>query len=217
MLFIATKVERIVMDSSSMVEGLGRGLLSLSALAQGLSVDFSSAFSEPMLQVAATAPDRPVADVGAAASATVKLSGHKKGELVIIGDLTELTYRYTNDTHALHKQLLAKKNNVDDVYLGVSRGVDDLAIVCSSALVSLVGEVFSGHSLVRRKVGLSAVSVPLNPDTGRSPGMYYNIMRQFTANRIKVLNMVSTASAMTLLMEPADVGAASDLLSRIMG
>ena len=48
MLSIATKVERIVLDSSFLTEGLGRGVINLSALARQLQPQLESDLWKPV-------------------------------------------------------------------------------------------------------------------------------------------------------------------------
>lgn len=204
-------------DIPQLAEELGRALLGLSDLAAGLGPPYSDI--KPGSVPAAAEPGavkRGAVEVPAAAT-DIELPGHKEGEVVTVHGLTQLTYDYSSDTHALHQQLLAYTHGPSDVFFNLSRGANDVAVVCSAVLTARVLEVFAGVNLRQRQDHLTAVSVRLNPDKGRTAGMYHTIFKRFASEGVQFVNMVSSSTEISFLVQRNEVERAVAALVRILG
>ena len=84
MLSIATKVERIVMESAFLTEGLGRGLINLSELARQLQPQLESDLWKPVGQAAVVMALRRVSE---------RLPPVRESQIVVAQKTGELTTR----------------------------------------------------------------------------------------------------------------------------
>ncbi len=219
MLSIATKVERIVMESSFLTEGLGRGLINLSELARQLQPQLESDLWKPVGQAAVVMALRRVAErlpqqpVGG--SSVARLS-NKTGELTTRTELTEFTFRYSDCTHECHQRLLAMAEPMRGAFVTVTRGVNEVMVVCSRSLIPVVEEAFSGERILVRQENLNAVTLHLHPDTKRTPGVYHAVLKQLAWDKINLVNMICTYTELTILLEQNQTGAAFSVLSRMI-
>jgi hypothetical protein len=217
MLSIATKVERIVLDSSFLTEGLGRGVINLSALARQLQPQLESDLWKPVGEAAVVMALRRVAErLPQHAQGGLPRLGNKTGELTTRTELTEFTFRHSDHTHECHRQLLAQAEPLRGVFVTVTRGVNEVMVVCSRPLTGVVEEVFAGERLLARQENLNAVTLHLNPDTVRIPGIYHTILKQLAWDKINLINMICTYTELTLLLEQSQTGAAFSTLSRML-
>jgi hypothetical protein len=218
MLSIATKVERIVMESSFLTEGLRRGLINLSELARQLQPQLESDLWKPVGQAAVVMAlrrlsERMPEERGGAGAIVL---ARKSGELTTRTELTEYTYRHSDTIHECHRMLLARAEPMRGVFVTVTRGVNEVMVICSHALAGVVAEVFAGERLLARQDNLNAVTLHLNPDTSRAPGIYHAILKQLAWDKINMVNMICTYTELTILLEQQQTGAAFTVLSKMV-
>src|SRR5476649_1214352 len=151
MLSIATKVERIVMESSFLTEGLRRNLINLSELARQLQPQLESDMWKPVGQAAVVMALRRVAERLPEASNQPLALAQKTGELTTRTELTEYTYRYSDSINECHRQLLSKAEPMRGAFVTVTRGVNEVMVICSRVLTAMVEEVFAGERLLARQ------------------------------------------------------------------
>src|SRR5471032_3426071 len=216
MLSIATKVERIVMESSFLTEGLRHNLINLSELARQLQPQLESDLWKPVGQAAVVMALRRVAERLPELRKNDIVLTQKTGELTTRTDLVECTYRYSDNSHECHRELLARAEPMRGVFLTVTRGVNEVAVICSRSLTSMVDEVFAGERQLARLENLNAVTLYLNPDTTRVPGIYHAILKQLAWDKVNLINMICTYTELTILLEQSQTGAAFSVLSKIM-
>lgn len=216
MLSIATKVERIVMESAFLTEGLGRGLINLSELARQLQPQLESDLWKPVGQAAVVMALRRVSERLPPVRESQIVLAQKTGELTTRTELTEFTFRYSERTHECHRQLLARTEPVRGAFMTVTRGVNEVMVICSRPLIGVVEQVFAGERLLARLEQLNAVTLHLNPETCRTPGIYHAVLKQLAWDKISLVNMICTYTELTLLLEQNQTGAAFSVLSKIV-
>jgi hypothetical protein len=219
MLSIATKVERIVMESSFLTEGLRRGLINLSELARQLQPQIESDLWKPVGQAAVVMALRRVAErlpqQEAAAHGELSLA-RKTGELTTRTDLTMYTFRYSENTYECHRQLLAMAAPQQGAFVSVTRGIHEVMVVCSRPLTSVIDEVFVTERQLARLENLNAVTLHLDPETFNMPGIYHGILKKLAWDKINLVNMICTHTELTILLEQRQTGAAIAVLSRLV-
>ncbi|WP_338767055.1 hypothetical protein [Massilia sp. METH4] len=215
MLSIATKVERIVMDSPFLSEGLRRGLINLSELARQLQPQLESDLWKPVGQAAVVMALRRVSErlPAQGAGAQEIALARKTGQLTARTDLVELTWRESARTDACHRELLARADRRGDMFLTVTRNVNEAMVVCSRPLIPLVEAVFDGECLLARLDNLNAVTLQLSDESHRTSGVYHAILKKLAWDNVNLVNMISTHSELTLIMDREHAGAAFAVLA----
>ncbi|MTV52025.1 hypothetical protein [Pseudoduganella buxea] len=216
MLSIATKVERIVMDSPFLSEGLRRGLINLSELARQLQPQLESDLWKPVGQAAVVMALRRVSERLPDHAASDIVLAQKTGQLTARTDLVELTYRQSECTDECHRQLLAQAGRRRDLFLTVTRGVNEVMVICSRLLIPLVEEVFAGERQLARLENLNAVTLQLTAESHRTPGIYHAILKKLAWDKINLVNLISTHSELTLIIDKDQTGAAFAVLSKLV-
>lgn len=217
MLSIATRVERIVMDSPFLSEGLRRGLINLSELARQLQPQLESDLWKPVGQAAVVMALRRVSERLPAQGAQDIVLARRHGQLTARTDLVELTWRESDRTDACHRELLAQADRRGDMFLTVTRGVNEIMVICSRALIPLVEAVFDGESLLARLENLNAVTLPLTADSHCTPGIYHAILKKLAWDKVNLVNLISTHSELTLILERQHTAAAFAVLASLAG
>jgi hypothetical protein len=88
--------------------------------------------------------------------------------------------------------------------------------VCSRSLVHVVEQAFASERLLARAENLTALTLRLNPETRKTPGIYHAVLKKLAWDKISVVNMMCTFSELTILLEQSQTGAAFSALSQIV-
>jgi len=216
MLSIATKVERIVMESSFLMEGLQRNLINLSELARQLQPQLENDMWRPVGQAAVVMALRRVAERLPEAANQPIQRARQTGELTTRTELTEYTYRHSESIGDSHRLLLERTARMGGVFVTVTRGVNEVMVICSRPVKQVVEEVFAGERLLTQQDNLNALTLHLNPETSRTPGIYHTILKQLAWDKVNLVNMICTYTELTVLLEQSQTSAAFTVLSRAL-
>ena len=213
MLSIATKVERIVRESAFLTEGLKRGLINLSELARQLQPQLESDLWKPVGQAAVVTALRRLAERLPEEPGRDIVLVQKTGELTTRTELIEYTFRHSDTIHECHRKLLAATEPLRGAFVTVTRGVNEVMVICSSTVAPLVEQAFEGEQLLARLGDLNALTLHLDA-ASRGPGTYQAILRQLAWDRIELVNMICTNTELTVLLEQDQTGPAFSTLAR---
>lgn len=218
MLSIANKVEQLVSESPFLTEGIAAGLINLSELARQLRPQLESDLWKPVGQAAVVMALRRLADrlPQQGMSAPIVLAP-RTAELTTRTDLSISTYRLSDSSNECQRQLLALAGPYPGAFVTVTRRVHEVLVVCSRALTHLVEQAFATERLLARVENLTALTLRLNPETRKTPGIYHAVLKKLAWDKISVVNMMCTFSELTILLENSQTGAAFSVLSHIVG
>lgn len=213
---ISTSVERIVMESSFLMEGLSRNLINLSELARQLQPQLESDMWRPVGQAAVVMALRRVAERLPDAANQPAPAVRKTGELTTRTELTEYTFRHSDSIGECHRQLLDRTANMEGGFVTVMRGVNEVMVICGRMLTAVVEQVFAGERLLTRQDNLNALTMHLDPSSSRTSGLHHTLLKQLAWEKVEVVNMICTYTEMTILLEQSQTGAAFNVLSRAL-
>ncbi|MES2321262.1 MAG: hypothetical protein V4633_03270 [Pseudomonadota bacterium] len=217
MLSIATKVEQIVSESAFLTEGMSLGLINLSELARQLRPQLESDLWKPVGQAAVVMALRRLSE-RLPAPDTVKpiMLGPRTGELITRTELTLTTYRLSDHSNECQRQLLALAERQPGSFVTVTRGVHEMLVVCSRSLIHLVESAFAGQRQMARVENLTALTLRLNPETLKTPGVYHGVLKKLAWNKISVVTMICTFTELTVLLEQSQTSSAFAVLSQLV-
>lgn len=217
MLSIATKVEQIVSESPFLTEGMALGLINLSELARQLRPQIESDLWKPVGQAAVVMALRRVSErLPPPDQAHPIMIAPRSGELTSRAELTISTYRLSENSNECQRQLLALAEPFAGMFVTVTRGVHEVLVVSSGSLLHIVEEAFGGERLLARVNNLTALTLRLNPDTHKTPGIYHAVLKKLAWDKVSVTNMMCTFSELTVLLEQSQTAPAFSVLSKIV-
>jgi hypothetical protein len=218
MLSIANKVEQLVSESPFLTEGIALGLINLSELARQLRPQLESDLWKPVGQAAVVMALRRISErLPQQGMSQPIVLAPRMGELTTRTDLIIFTYRMSDSSNECQRQLLALAEPYPGTFVSVTRGVHEVLVVCSRSLVQMVEQAFATERLLARVENLTALTLRLNPETRKTPGIYHAVLKKLAWDKISVVNMMCTFSELTILLEQSQTGAAFSALSQIVG
>lgn len=217
MLSIASKVEQIIAESAFLTEAMTLRLINLSELARQLRPQLESDLWKPVGQAAVVMALRRLAErLPQPGMPQPAVLAPRLGELTTRTDLTISTFRLSDSSNECQRKLLALAEPYPGMFVTVTRGVHEILVVCNRPLSHLVEQAFRDERLLARVDGLTALTLRLNPDTRRTPGIYHAVLTKLAWDKISVVNMMCTFSELTILLEQSQTGAAFSVLSQLV-
>jgi hypothetical protein len=217
MLSIATKVEQIVSESPFLTEGMALGLINLSELARQLRPQLESESWKPVGQAAVVMALRRLSErLPSPEQAQANLIAPRMGELTTRTELTLATYRLSDHSNQCQRQLLALAERHPGSFVTVTRGVHEMLVVCSRPLIELMESAFASQRQLARVNELTALTLRLNPETLKTPGVYHGVLKKLAWNKISLVTMICTFSELTVVLEQSQTAPAYSVLSQII-
>lgn len=198
---ISDIVEAHVRGTPFLEQGLADGLINHSALARRL---------RPAIERELLRPASPAAIMMAIRRMTPKrgrkaAGAGRLGELTVRSHLTALTYQASPQTGAKVRRLFERMARRRNEFVTYTQGVSEVMVVVGAQAEELAGEVMAGEHQIARLRHLAAIVIRLAPSTVRRPGVYYAILKQLAWHNINVVDVVSTFTEFTIVVEDRDV------------
>lgn len=212
MITVSEAVQTIVKSSPLLEEGMGRGLLNISAVARDITPRVSKyakkdvsegAIVMALKRLESTLPNHLSKEPFSASSP----------DLIIRSSLIELTYRnsttLTKRQQALHSLV---SDNHNEHFLTITTGVFETTIIASSALEASIITLLDGCQLIDITRQLSSITVRLSPEMITATGSIARILRQLAWENINLVEVVSTRQELTVIVSSSNADKAFSAL-----
>jgi hypothetical protein len=216
MISIADEVAAYIRGTPFLEEALARGILNMSALAREMRPRLRAATGRNVSTAAVLmALKRMSPDIVRRLGA--KPAGLKHaGDLIVRSNLVEYTFRRSDSIWEKQKRLLQRIERDREAFFTYTQGVYEVMLIASAGIEKAVLEIFGREELISHWKNLSAVILRLTPRTARVPGVYYAILKQLAWGNLNVIDVVSTSTEFTILLENRQVEAAFAILKRYL-
>ncbi len=205
MLTVPAVVERVVKESPLLEEALAAGLINLSALARkirpAVSAELEKKVSDAALLMALKRLTPKLTDRGSQTRKILK----SMGDMTVRSSLTEFTFLNSATILESQKRLLHHSAVSHDQFMTFTQGVFETTVIVSSSLEKVVKQVFVREKMISRVGELSAITLRLPAKSISTPGIHYAIMKQLAWDNINVVEVVSTYTEFTMILEKKQV------------
>jgi aspartokinase len=131
---------------------------------------------------------------------------------MVRSDLSELTYLRSESIITNQKRLLDHIQGHGDHFVTFSQGVFETTIVVSSRLKDTVERIFQSEKQISQLNELSAIVIKLPVQAVSVPGIHYPILKQLAWQGINVIQLVSTFTELTIILNKKQVDLAFSVL-----
>lgn len=135
-------------------------------------------------------------------------AGPELGELTIRSNLMEFTFRNSPTLRAKHRRLLGRLAHAPEAFVTYTQGISQAMLIVSAGLERVVEESFAGEARIATLRNLSAMVLRLPPAVVKTPGAYYRILKQLAWENVNVIDVVSTYTEFTIVLDDSQVSAA---------
>jgi len=137
--------------------------------------------------------------------------------MTVRSNLQEYTFLRSPTTVGNLKRLLEVVERSRDHLFTFTQGAFEVTVIISSDMGCHISEIFSLEKLISHIENLSAIIIKLPDESVSTPGTHYSIMKQLAWNNINVVEVVSTFSEYTLVLDKHQVDRAFSVLLNFLG
>ncbi len=127
------------------------------------------------------------------------------GEITVRSSLTDYTFLVSETILQKQGKLVEEVHRNQDVFYTSSRGVNELNIVVSNKLNTVVENLFSGERMSQKAEDLASITVKLPAENVSVPGIYYFIFQRLAWEGIVLYEVISTTNEFTILVSEEQV------------
>jgi hypothetical protein len=127
------------------------------------------------------------------------------GEITVRSSLTDFTFLVSDTILEKQTALLEEVNKNKDVFYTSSRGVNELNIVVSNSLDSIIEEIFKEEKSTQKAENLASITVKLPAENVSVPGIYYFIFQRLAWEGIVLYEVISTTNEFTIIVNDDQV------------
>lgn len=210
---VADAVRELVFGSEMAQEALRRGCLNYHAYAKDIKAQVEALAWKPVTLgsiVVALSRLQPVMAQAASLKPQLRLL-----DLNITLPLADITYEKNQQTTRA-TQLLYSLVDVQSEYFMVTYGASEITLVCSESLVPTVKEHFRTSPLAEL-YKLVGVTVTFDPRYLQQPNVIYSILSSLAVKKINILEIISTSTSLTMVIEETELNTAVAQLKLFFG
>jgi hypothetical protein len=216
MITIAQHVDEYIRNSPFLEEALVRGILNLSALAREMRPRLQAELGKEVSPAAILMALKRLTPVLLARVGAKPARLKEPGDLIVRSNLVEYTFRRSDSLWEKQKRLLLRIERDPEAFLTFTQGVFEVMLIASRSIEKAVQEIFARENILSHRRNLSAVIIRLSPRAVHVPGVYYSILKQLAWGNLNVIDVVSTTTEFTILLEKSQVEDAFSILKRYL-
>ncbi|MBP1691411.1 MAG: aspartate kinase [Bacteroidetes bacterium] len=205
MITIAAAVEKVVHDMPLLEECLAEGIVNLSAVARAIRPRVESTIMKKAGNAALVMALRRLAPRLKRKAADPRGILRLIRDITVRSNITEFTFRNSDTILQCQVRLLQKLRGQGENFITCTQGVHEMTVMVHADFEGIVEKVFHGEKRVSRVKNLAALGIHLTPKVVEVPGVYYAILKQLTWAGINVVEVVSTMTELTLMLEKKNV------------
>ena len=212
MITVSESIQNIVRESPLLEEGLGVGIINLSALARRIRPQVESQLLKPVSDSAVMMALKRLSEHIQKNSRQQAKFLKGMGDITVRSSLSEFTFQISDTILEREKQLLHEIAGQRDRFVTFTQGLFEITVIVSTDLEKNVESVFAHEKRIAKLNGLSAIVLKLPAATVHMPGVHYSILKQLAWDNINVIEEVSTYTEYTIIIEKNKVDRAFSIL-----
>ncbi|WP_040250773.1 hypothetical protein [Psychroserpens mesophilus] len=215
---IASCVERIIVSSPFLEEGLSREIINYSALAKDLNKQISEMLRRPVkdgaIMMALRRYHQPLY-----INNTKRLTKifENLGDITVRSNLSDFTFQNSPSLIQNHSHILESISANHQIFYAFTRGIFESNIIISTSEKESILNAFKNEKQIGFKDKLSAISIYLPKGNSNISGLYYQIFKQLAWENITLYEVVSTTNEFTIVVEDHLVDHAFSIIKRLKG
>lgn len=137
------------------------------------------------------------------------------GDIIVRSNLIDYSFVNSKTMHYCQAELMDRIKTKSDVFCTFSQGIGETTIVVSSHIGPMIEELFAEEEKVAKYINLSSITVKLPKENSNYPGVYYYIFKKLAWDNINVVDVISTTSEFTIIVEDINIHKAFSILMDI--
>lgn len=137
------------------------------------------------------------------------------GNITLRSNLVDYTFTNSQTIISAQNKLLEKYSARKDLFLTISHGVSQVTIIAGSSCEKDIKEIFKKETVSGYLSNLSSLTIEIRPEATKMIGIYYSILKLLVWEKISFVDLISTFTELTILMETKYIEKAFSVLNNI--
>ncbi len=206
---VSSIVENYIKTKPFLLNALSLGIINLTSLSRNIMSELESEFGKEVKQGAVVMSlKRLTEELDFRLNHKINKVIKNIGEITVRSALTDYAFAISETVLNKQAELLSDINAFPDVFYTSSRGVNEINIVVSNTVNSLVDKHFANEKLLQKLDNLASITVKLPKENIVIPGIYYFIFQRLAWEGIIINEVISTSNEFTILVSEEQVDVA---------
>lgn len=110
---------------------------------------------------------------------------------------------------------ILKLNAAQRFFLTLSKGISESTIIASNEIANQIKEIVKHEKTISEFNNLSSITINLPDSSVNTPGIFYFFLKSLAWERVNIIEIVSTVSEFTLILEDKDINRAFLILKSL--
>lgn len=212
MVTISHIVKKIISNKPFIQEALSRGIVNHAALAEEIKDDVEREYGSEVKFSAVNMAIRRYADT--LDKIEFKRPRFHNTNIIIQSDLIEITVYKTAETHNLVKKTYEIVDHENGDFLTVTRGLNETMLITNSKYEKQIVKIFGRTKKIIKDIASLTINIP--HESYQTIGLFYLVTRQLAWENVNIIDMVSTYTEMTIILNDKDVPMAYQKLRELI-
>lgn len=212
MISVSDALNKIITSYPLIEEGLSRGIINYSAFAREVKPRIEKQLYKPVSEGAIIMALKRISE------GLIKERSNQVDinltDLTVRSNLTEFTFTNSGSLADKQRKLFNQMEDKKDVLCAVSQGIRETTFITSADASLAVEKIFSNETRIAKIVHLSSITIHLPEETVEIPGIYYQILKMLAWEKINIVEVISTYTELTIVLDNKDVDRAFSVLNR---
>lgn len=210
MISVADALNDIIKSYPLIEDGLSHGIINYSAFAREIRPQIEKKLYKPAKEGAIVMALKRISEK--LAKSKTKNKAVNLTDLTVRSNISEFTFQNAatlpEKTRLLFNQIATKQ----DIICTLSEGIRETTFIVSSEISENIKRIFKEEVLISEIINLSAITIRLPKEVVYIPGVYYQILKMLAWENINVIEVLSTYTELTIIVENNDVNRAFAVL-----
>jgi len=212
MVTIPEVVEEIINRSAYLEEGITRGIINLSSLARQIKPEIEEKLYKKVQEGAILMALRRLS------TRIIANSPYKKifqvvPEMIVRSNLVGYTIQNSESLSRSYEKLFGRTDH-HKYFFTITQGVFETEIIISEQKKETIEKILKEEKISHVAQNLSSITIRLPDENVITPGVYYFILKALAWERINIIDVVSTYSEFTLILDNKEVDKAFSVLKK---
>lgn len=213
MITIPETVQEIISASPFLEEALNEGIINYSALARKIKPEVERRLLKDVQTGAILMALRRLANKFKPGN-TLKKIIHSNNDLIVRSNLIECVISNSEFSTKMHEDLIRLAEQEEEYFMTITEGVFETTIIASADLLSQIVEILGQENIISQLINLSSITIHLPQSNVYAPGLYYFFLKALAWEGINIIEVVSTYTEFTIILENKDVDRAFSVLKK---
>jgi len=203
MISIADTLNDIIKSYPLIEEGLSKGIINYSAFAREIRPQIEKKLYKSIKEGAIVMALKRISEK--LAKSKTKNQAINLTDLTVRSNLSEFTFQNSKTLPEKTRQLFNQIATKQDIVCTLSEGIRETTFIASSEITENIKKIFKEEVMATNINNLSSVTIRLPKEVVYMPGVYYQILKMLAWENINVIEILSTYTELTIIVESGNV------------